>query len=58
MLFSLQISFLSLLHSCKQQPMKGDGGANNLPGSGPTRPKSKDLIGAKIGEFKLKKFLD
>jgi hypothetical protein len=39
--------------------MKGDGGPNNLPGSGgPNRPKSKDLIGAKIGEFKLKNFGD
>lgn len=49
---------LIFLRAPKQQPMKGDGGPNNLPGSGPTRPKSKDLIGAKIGEFKLKKFLD
>lgn len=38
--------------------MKGEGGPNNLPGSGQNRPKSKDLIGAKIGEFKLKNFLD
>lgn len=39
--------------------MKGEGGPNNLPGSGQNRPKSKDtIIGAKIGEFKLKNFLD